>query len=224
MLPVSPPNPYLLRGPATPRALVLILVMMTTVGTAIVSQDDPTVVWAYEGKKKMTGCLVCVTAVESGTATPWEEGSALYLAKSSPEYNKTVDQCACAYEKLPAEALPRFGVPETVESTQQLGSMSYVELAFLSEDEITSLTGCTAEQLGQTVFLRLAEDGVTEISGVYVNFADVGDAVPWPEVMAWRKVRFFSTLSTSCIETHLSPERSSTDIWRRCRSQAVVAV
>ena len=155
----------------------------------------------------MSGCLVCVSSVETGTGTPWEEGSALYLAKTSPEYNKTVDQCAMAYEKLPASALPRFQVPETVECEQQLGSMSYVELAFLSEDEFTGLTGCTAVQLQQDVFLRKAEDGVTEISGVYVKFSDIGDAVPWPEVMGWRKVRFFSTSSTSAIEMHLSPER-----------------
>ena len=117
--------------------------------------------WSYENLKRMTGCLVCVTAIEKGMSKTWEEGSLLYLAKTDPTFNNEVDLCAKAYEKLDPESLPRFAVPEQVEAVQELGSVSYVEFAFLSESQVMALTGCTPVQLQLELYNRLAEDGVT---------------------------------------------------------------
>ena len=69
----------------------------------------------------MNGCLVCVSAIETGVGRLWEEGSQLYLSKSDPDFNKKVDMGATCYEKLDPESLPRFSPAESVAMHYELG-------------------------------------------------------------------------------------------------------
>ena len=155
----------------------------------------------------MTGCLVCVNAVEAGTGRSWEHGSALYVAKSDMEYNRVVDSCAAAYERLPPDSLPRFGPEESVQAVREIGNESYVEVAFLSEAQILNLTGCNYKQLDLDLYQREAEDGRTIIFGCYVHFTDLPEDFSLLEVMGWRKVRFWSRTSTAALSHHLTPAR-----------------
>ena len=171
------------------------------------SKDDKATPWAYDGKVKMSGCLCCVNAVEAGMGRPWEEGSQLYASKTDLEYNRQVDACAIAYEKLPASSLPRFSPEESVQTVTELGSESFVELAFLSEAQVLNLTGCNWKQLDLDLYQREGEDGKTILYGVYVHYSDLPPDFPLVEVLSWRKVRFYSRSSTAALSTHLTPSR-----------------
>ena len=89
---------------------------------------------------------------------------------------------------------------------KEVGSESSIELAFISEAQFLSLTGCTPKALECDVHERQAEDGQSIITGVYVSYGDVVD-VPMQQILSWRKVKFFARTVTSAQEAHLTPER-----------------
>eukprot|EP00439_Symbiodinium_sp_Y106_P030154 s6144_g3.t1 len=90
--------------------------------------------------------------------------------------------------------------------SSKVGSESSIELAFISEAQFLSLTGCTPKALECDVHERQAEDGQSIITGVYVSYGDVVD-VPMQQILSWRKVKFFARTVTSAQEAHLTPER-----------------
>ena len=92
--------------------------------------------------------------------------------------------------KNPSLALPHaVRAPSSVSNSFSMQETLYVEVAFLSNDELLKYVGATAKGLGLQLEERPGLDGVTPLRGVYVSLKDLPPSMKMTDVMSLTKVQ-----------------------------------
>ena len=137
----------------------------------------------------------------------WQQGCE--QCRLDPEFQKKVDETCRQLEFIEEgkkEECRKYFPPSAVESQQQHGELTYMDVPFLSSDQVEKITGATPQSLQLTMVERVAEDAVTKIRRYFVRGEDFPPEVSILDYMGWRKVRFFSQSSSSHSKHVLFPE------------------
>ena len=143
----------------------------------------------------------------TGCGVEWPEG--VERCKDDPAFNERVEEALqnlVHVEDGEPEKKRVYNPPSAVDTRLCCGEMTYVDVLFLSPQEVVRHTGGTAESLGLSICERTAEDGQSRIKGCYIR-AD--DAPKDMNVMTWlsfRRVRLFCESSTLHAKKALQPQ------------------
>ena len=136
-------------------------------------------------------CLRCHVAVETGHGREWSAG--VQECRENKDFNESVTRTCKQLELVengqPAES---FYPPSAVESIHICGEYSFVEILFLSTEQVLRHAGALPHELGLPLASRLAEDGKTLLSGCYLRADDLPESVTWQTFNGFRRVRLFS--------------------------------
>ena len=135
-----------------------------------------TVIDSYSAQERdfhwtFCGCMRCVVAVTRGMGRHWQEGCELYHSGKDPAYNGELDTCVRNVEKVEDGEELEFHPGSCVASHSRFGEQSYVEILFLTLDQVVKYCGATAKALNLKTDERPSEDGVGTLTGVPLDRA-----------------------------------------------------
>ena len=144
-------------------------------------------------------------AVVTGHGREWDAG--LIEAKMDAAFKEQLLETCSNLEKVEnGEAAPEFHPPSAVDARHCIGEYSYVEVLYLSPEQILQHAGALPEELSLPLVQRLAEDGETILRGVYLKADDLPEDLSWQTWQSFRKIRMFSETSYLHSKKVLTPE------------------
>ena len=152
-------------------------------------------------------CPRCHLAVVTGCGVEWPEG--VQRCKEDPEFEGKVREAVENLSHIEAgepEKKQVYTPPSAVDTRMLCGEMCYVDVLFLSPQQVLRYTGGTPESLGLVVCERIGEDGVSRIRGCYIRADDAPSDMSVMTWLSFRRVRLFSEASTLHSKKALQPQ------------------
>ena len=132
-------------------------------------------------------------AVTKGACLSWKEGMHIYHDKKHErhkEIKKIIDESRASITTREKGEDVFFDPPSQVARGLQTGMTHYVDLAFLTEQDMLNIFKLGAKDLGirDKLVTRVTEDGNGACEGVYMRMSDL-EGLSFLQVMGLRKTR-----------------------------------
>ena len=110
--------------------------------------------------------------MQTGMGKDWQDGMDLYESKKDRAFNKELDATVETVTKVETgETTPgNFFPGSSVETVMERGEMTYIDVLFLSENQIQKYCGASSKALDLQLEERAAEDGSGSIWGAPRGF------------------------------------------------------
>ena len=149
------------------------------------------------------GCYVDMQVIIKGfPEVTWEEAGRMYHDKANKTFKQEVNKAKKMYQAL---VLPTpFNPSSAVDCVKSQSMTTYYEVAFLTESEVSRLSGVGVKELkglGPKITLAL-EDCVNTLQGWYFSLRGLSPI----EALSVRKVRIESKVCVSHTEALLHPQ------------------